>query len=361
MRRLTKLVLACGTAAAVVGITPASAGPFSVFRGQSASETAQAPESNTALAQKVAGALKGANLSGKNIQIEVQNGVAVLKGQIADSRQKAAATAAVAGVSGVRSVDNQMIPMKATPAAPSAIQQAGFTGQQTGQIQQVGHKTAGKVSNQQVAQAVANGLSKAGLAKYDIEVRFKKGIVSLIGDVGNPMEALKAQEVAYANGHVNQVVNKLTAGGLTADELLSQMQQGQGGVQPAGYMPPMPQGQAPQYGPRGPIQPAGAMGMGAPMGAPAPAAGGSQVMYNGPNLPNHAWPSYAPYDNYAAVTYPSQYDASAFPYIGPFYPYPQVPMGWRDARLQWDDGSWNLSFNSRTDRWWWFLNPHNWE
>ena len=64
--------------------------------------------------------------------------------------------------------------------------------------------------------------------------------------------------------------------------------------------------------------------------------------------------------NYAAVTYPNQYSASAWPYIGPFYPYPQVPLNWRKVTLEWSDGHWDLNFDSRTDRWWWFLNPKNW-
>ena len=84
------------------------------------------------------------------------------------------------------------------------------------------------------------------------------------------------------------------------------------------------------------------------------------MMYNQPNVPEYAWPSYAPNNNSAAISYPTQYDASAWPYIGPFYPYPQVPLGWRSAQLNWDDGYWNLKFNSRTDHWWWFMNPHNW-
>jgi hypothetical protein len=33
------------------------------------------------------------------------------------------------------------------------------------------------------------------------------------------------------------------------------------------------------------------------------------------------------------------------PYIGPFYPYPQVPLGWRETSLEWDDGWWFLAFN----------------
>ena len=67
--------------------------------------------------------------------------------------------------------------------------------------------------------------------------------------------------------------------------------------------------------------------------------------YDHPNMPNYAWPSYAPYPNYAALTYPKQYSPTAWPYIGPFYPYPQVPLGWRKVTLEWDDGWWFLDFS----------------
>ena len=102
---------------------------------------------------------------------------------------------------------------------------------------------------------------------------------------------------------------------------------------------------------------------GPPAGIPGygqPGGNGSHAIYNQPNFPNYAWPSYAQYPNSAAVNYPTQYAASAWPYIGPFYPYPQVPLGWRKAQLEWDDGYWNLNFRPRTDRWWWFLDPKNW-
>ncbi len=87
-----------------------------------------------------------------------------------------------------------------------------------------------------------------------------------------------------------------------------------------------------------------------PTGGPIPAyvsaAGGSvsPVRYDQPQLPNYAWPSYASYPNYAALTYPKQYSPTAWPYIGPFYPYPQVPLGWRKVTLEWDDGWWMLDF-----------------
>ena len=57
--------------------------------------------------------------------------------------------------------------------------------------------------------------------------------------------------------------------------------------------------------------------------------------------------------NYAAVTYPRQYSATAWPYIGPFYPYPQVPLGWRKVTLQWDDGWWMLDFKDEPGCCWW--------
>ena len=85
-------------------------------------------------------------------------------------------------------------------------------------------------------------------------------------------------------------------------------------------------------------RPMGAVGAGAP---PIPMRG------DGPNVPNYAWPSYASSPNYAALQYPTQYSPAAWPYIGPFYPYPQVPLGWRRVSLEWDDGWWYVDFDDR--------------
>jgi hypothetical protein len=71
------------------------------------------------------------------------------------------------------------------------------------------------------------------------------------------------------------------------------------------------------------------------------------ITTDNPQLPGYAWPAYAAHPNYAAVSYPRQYSASAWPYIGPFYPYPQVPLGWRKVTLEWDDGWWYLDFSDR--------------
>ena len=98
---------------------------------------------------------------------------------------------------------------------------------------------------------------------------------------------------------------------------------------------------------------AGAAGVGVggggpvPMYAPGSGVGVAPARYDHPNLPGYAWPTYAASPNYAAVTYPKQYSPTAWPYIGPFYPYPQVPLGWRKVTLEWDDGWWQLDFKDR--------------
>lgn len=84
-----------------------------------------------------------------------------------------------------------------------------------------------------------------------------------------------------------------------------------------------------------------------PAHMPTPGVGIAPARYDHPNMPGYAWPSYAAYPNYAAVTYPKQYSPSAWPYIGPFYPYPQVPLGWRKVMLEWDDGWWFLDFKDK--------------
>lgn len=73
---------------------------------------------------------------------------------------------------------------------------------------------------------------------------------------------------------------------------------------------------------------------------PVPLNGGPGLGLNPPNMPPYAWPTYAPYNNYSRVAYPNEYPAAAFPYIGPFYPFPKVPLGYRAIKLEWEDGHW---------------------
>jgi hypothetical protein len=268
-------------------------------------------------------------------------------------------------------------------------------------------KTADKskgASNQELANKIAAALKKAKLNGFEIEISVQNGVAQLDGMVGSAAQREAAAKAALIPG-VTKVNNRLGVGDTSARGQVQQAAM----QRPAAPMPPqmaampqqaaaMPQqmaaapraaarpqairtanfqagyeGQEPVQQPVAP-QPMGPMN-GPPSGIPgyappagygpgagyAPAAGGAtHVVYNQPNFPNYSWPTYAQYPNYAGVTYPSQYSASAWPYIGPFYPYPQVPLGWRKAQLEWDDGYWNLNFRARTDKWWWFLNPQNW-
>jgi hypothetical protein len=100
---------------------------------------------------------------------------------------------------------------------------------------------------------------------------------------------------------------------------------------------------------RGPVAPNAAP---MPMYNASAAGSTAPARYDQPCMPNYAWPSYAAYPNYAAVTYPKQYSPTAWPYIGPFYPYPQVPLGWRKVTLEWDDGWWFLDFKDQPASCW---------
>jgi osmotically-inducible protein OsmY len=371
MRLPGKWVLSLGLMAAAPGA--AFAGPLDFLKPQAGGESSAAgePQSNQQDAEAVKASLERARLQGKDIAIEVKSGVCTLEGQIADAQQKAVAAKIVGSVPGVQRVDNRLVVMAAAGAprampSTSGVQQAGYENSGSKSVRQVSNEvaqpmTAAPQSNEQVAREIAGALAGAGIQGYDIEVRYKGGVAALVGEVGSAQEAQTAEQAARSVPGVNQVLNNLLVGGQPAAA-----QQGQF----AG-----PQLGGPQMGPAGPYGtpalptgyqlPAGYPQPGYPVPAPAPGPGmpvptAGHLIHNAPALPEHAWPTYAPYDNYAQVTYPSAYDASAWPYIGPFYPYPQVPMEWRDAHLVWDDGHWQLKFNARTDRWWWFMNPHNW-
>ncbi|MHC4874943.1 MAG: BON domain-containing protein [Planctomycetota bacterium] len=278
----------------------------------------QAGPNGQQVANAVAMAVQQSGLRGHDLNLKVQNGTAILSGKAASPQDVAALTQIVSRVPGVRQVQNNVsAPGLQAPAPP-------------------------KTQNQQVAEQIANALAANRLSGLDIEVRYNNGTATLSGAVPHPQVKAIAHQVTASVPGVQQVNNKLIA--------------------PA----------APQAGPRGPqgppvqqvaFQQQGAPGAPPMMAPPQMAAGGaaSHMAYDMPHLPAYAWPSYASYPNAAQISYPQQYSASAWPYIGPFYPYPQVPLGWRQVQLEWDDGNWNLNFNPRTEKWFWFLNSDNWE
>ncbi len=154
--------------------------------------------------------------------------------------------------------------------------------------------------------------------------------IAVYGTASGPQPLADAPMPLADNGAPDQRLQALPA----SNRMPVQAQAAPYQMQPGMGTPAM---QAGMYG--------GAMGAPVPMG---PYAGGAAApRYEQPYMPNYAWPGYAAYPNYAAVTYPQQYSPSAWPYIGPFYPYPQVPLGWRKVSLEWDDGWWMLDFTDR--------------
>jgi hypothetical protein len=130
-------------------------------------------------------------------------------------------------------------------------------------------------------------------------------------------------------------------------------------VSPRSFTPPAAARPASARGIPGAYHPASQAVTGAPIPTyvPGTGMGVAPVAYDHPHMPNYAWPSYAAHPNYAGLTYPRQYSPTAWPYIGPFYPYPQVPLGWRKVTLEWDDGWWFLDFDDKNlqhdGSWWW--------
>jgi BON domain len=256
-----------------------------------------------------------------------------------------------------------------------------------------GRAAAEGASDRAVAQKIAQDLKASGqLQDYRVGVKFQDGVAWLMGTVTSKEQKATAERIARQSAGVDRVISKLTvsapaiaapaadesvqlAGGVEAEEY--QMPEAELPVARPIAMPVrqargnMPVPYARMAGPgQGPVQPAnygggycppggmgpGGMGPGG-MGPGGMQAGGGYMptgmtqaaSYDNPQMPGYAWPSYAAYPNYAGVSYPQQYSPTAWPYIGPFYPYPQVPLGWRKVTLEWDDGWWFLDFKDQRD------------
>ena len=251
--------------------------------------------------------------------------------------------------------------------------------------------------NQEAAKKIRDHLRDSGqLVDYKIAVRYLNGTVWLQGHVRDQDQLTKAVALVFSTQGVTikQVVrDELTADGAKSgsssgsaaaktvgataanNPLRGATQKGAAdvnqaqalpasfypghGATPVAMMQPVPIPPAPPTTAPAKL-PAAETVSGVP-GAPLPmycppgtAAGGpAPIRYDHAAMPGYAWPSYAAYPNYAAVTYPKQYSPTAWPYIGPFYPYPQVPLGWRKVSLEWDDGWWWLDFKDKPRCCWW--------
>jgi hypothetical protein len=231
-----------------------------------------------------------------------------------------------------------------------------------------------KAGNQEVADQIANSLRSSGkMNDYRIAVKFQDGTATLKGRVASQAQMNTALKSVYKTPGVSRVVNELTVSksatqsgaqatnaayngsssnrrsyvqqtSVTEPATLQQHRLAYNQPRPMAGTAAMPVAMQQEMG--------GVPGAPQPMYSAASQGGAAPVRYDQACMPNYAWPSYAAYPNYAAVTYPRQYSPTAWPYIGPFYPYPQVPLGWRKVTLEWKDGWWFLDFKDDTPSCW---------
>jgi hypothetical protein len=200
-------------------------------------------------------------------------------------------------------------------------------------------------TNQEMAESIAARLRQSGLLqRYDVDIRFRDGAVELTGSVADSDQHDRVLHLVQGVSGVQRVIDHLSVAGAIVPVQAPAVPQ---------TLPPVPGSNPAPSAAVPPAPPAGAAA--APEAMPifqAPAPAPHQL--NPPRMPPYAWPTYAPYNNYSRVGYPSAYPYNSFPFIGPIYPFPKIPLGWRSVRLEWDDGFW--WFSKTATRWdWWKL------
>lgn len=294
-------------------------------------------------------------LKGFDLDLKVESGVVYLSGNVRNSAQRDLVLSAVERTTGVADVVDQLqVTGESRDTRALSLNQA--TKPSTVVPASVDEEVGSNAADVTITDTIINKLqaqkASGALRGFDLDVTTTGGDVSLRGRVNSPEQKALVLDIARRVKGVRKVIDDVSVG--------SAVRQASTQV-PAGDLQPVPQSSMPVVGGGVPRPMAPAMmvnqvdcgpGMG-PTGAPVPMQmggvpyGQGAPRYDQPHMPNYAWPSYAAYPNYAAVTYPKQYSPSAWPYIGPFYPYPQVPLGWRKVALEWDDGLWYLDFTSK--------------
>ena len=348
------------------------------------------------------------DLKGLEVDLTVENGNVVVSGSAASQPQLDKVLAAARDTDGVKSVDNKVsvaAPTLATVAAPAANSVVPASANEPPALLPTPSEVAAPAASSADSAVTNEILDKLGSAQkagqlrnFDLDVSTVNGDVWVRGYVATPAQKALVLGTAQRNKGVRRVIDEVSVAGVRAASTNVPVQVGGQVVPGVPNIPNVPgvnvpglSGAVPQavpgIGGPGYTAPGAVGGYSGTVGTPAvsggvprpfapsalsagpvsggysgpgvqapqapmpmqggPSYGGGVPRYDQPYMPNYAWPSYAAYPNAAAVTYPKQYSASAWPYIGPFYPYPQVPLGWRRVSLEWDDGLWYLDFTHK--------------
>lgn len=319
--------------------------------GQRAVDAQLLAEQDKKLAQAVADGLKSQKdrglLNGFRVNLSVDQGTVWLEGDVASRQQESLVLDVARRVPGVKQVVNELAVR--TPAISTSVASAQPVAEnpmpvieEKPEVQPVPvvapipvvaaepvAKPVPEVTAQPVAEASPEAIAKPAEDPMPEAVAQPVAeALPAVEDVREVPETLIAQApIGTATAQQPQA--------LPAAAVATQVSQLPAAVQPQAAQP-VPMTYVAQMPPA--YVPAHAASV------PSPVA---RTRYDHPQMPAYAWPTYASHPNYAAVTYPKQYSPTAWPYIGPFYPYPQVPLGWRKVTLEWDDGWWNLDFKNR--------------
>jgi len=297
------------------------------------------------LAKTVAVRLRDSGtLDGYRVKVRAKQGTVWLEGQVSNAKQISAAIGLAEATAGVERVVNRLT-VATRPAAGGtrlALPQrawdfAGVEPPAAARLAAAAGPLANEVASarQAVYDAAESGPNGQQQERVQLARATERGVrvPTRMAGVPRPMRMSSApvQQVGMRSLGNQEMIDgeRVVPGSMRVYEGSAPAGMGSSGQPPAGPMPGMAMGTP---------RPMGAAGVGMP---PVPMRG------DGPNMPNYAWPSYAAYPNYAALQYPTQYSPTAWPYIGPFYPYPQVPLGWRRVSLEWDDGWWYVDFDER--------------
>ncbi|MFM8252575.1 MAG: BON domain-containing protein [Planctomycetota bacterium] len=290
---------------------PAAAAPTAAAATPAPAAATPAGKSDEELLSDVLNRLqavkKSGQLKGFKLDVHTEGGVVWLTGRVADAAQQQTVIEVVRRVAGVKQVVNELSVAAAEPQVTPTSGIAEGTG-----------------VPQMVAAPAAPAMRSAAMMQ----------------PAAQQMAAMPAQQMAAMP---NQQMMMANPQAMAAPARMGQPRMAQ---RPLAFAPSQRGPQMMQVAQMQPVE-EGAAPMPMPMHSAGPNVGIAPARYDHPNMPGYAWPSYAAYPNYAAVTYPKQYSPSAWPYIGPFYPYPQVPLGWRKVMLEWDDGWWHLDFKDK--------------
>jgi hypothetical protein len=200
-------------------------------------------------------------------------------------------------------------------------------------------------TNQTLADNIAGHLRhSAVLRHYSVDVSVRSGAVELRGQVADQAQREEVIRLVQGVPGVVRVIDQLSLTGQTGGIVRVQ-----GPTLPPRLPDPPPAGSE-KKDPDTPRPSATS-----PLPEPVPigrAPGAGMGELNPPRMPPYAWPSYAPYNNYSRVAYPQAYPWQSWPFIGPVYPFPKVPLGWRSVKLEWDDGYWWFGQVGNKYNWW---------